>query len=99
MKFPSGEANSGIKWISLLYRNPGNAAACAFVVITQQQQDGFPSPRNIWARALPQTSREEQRLACCFPAQTVWLQEVAETVILPSWCREHVGDEKARQPD
>lgn len=68
MKFPSGEANSGIKWISLLYRNPGNAAACAFVVITQQQQDGFPSPRNIWARALPQTSRKEQRLACCFPA-------------------------------
>lgn len=68
MKFPSGEANSGIKWISLLYRNPGNAAACAFVVITQRQQYGFPSPRNIWARALPQTSRKEQRLACCFPA-------------------------------
>lgn len=67
MKFPSGEANSRIKWISLLYRNLGNAAACAFVVITQQQQDGFPSPRNIWAHALPQTSRKEQRLACCFP--------------------------------
>ena len=32
MKFPPGEANSEIKWISLLYRNPGNATACAFVV-------------------------------------------------------------------
>lgn len=32
MKFPPGEANSEIKWISLLYGNPGNAAACALAV-------------------------------------------------------------------
>lgn len=31
--------------------------------ITQQQHDGFTSPRNIWACALLQTSKKEQRLA------------------------------------
>lgn len=98
MKFPfwGGGAHGEIKWISLLYRNPGNAAACAFVVITQQQQDGFPSPRNIWACALLQTSRKEQRLPPCFPAPGCLISRGGgDWYFAESWCREHVRNEKA----
>lgn len=96
VKFSAGEANSGIKWISLLYRNLGNAAACAFVVITQQQQGGFPSPRNIWACALPQNSRKEQRRACCFSAPGCLISRGGrDWHFTESWCGEHVGNEKA----
>lgn len=67
VKFPPGEVNSEIKWLSLLYRNLGNAAAWASVMMTQHQLYGFTSSRDVQAHALLQTSKKGQCPAHHFP--------------------------------
>lgn len=67
MKFPPGEAHSEMKWIRLLYRNPGNAAACAFVVDYSAATTQFFCLPETYGHVPSCEPAKKSSLGCCFP--------------------------------
>lgn len=62
MKFPPGEANGEIKWISLLYRNPGNVAVCDFAVdYPAAARRFYTSPKHMGM--CPSVNQQERAVA------------------------------------
>lgn len=94
MKFPPGEANSEIKWISLLYRNPGNAAACAFVVDYSAVTLWFDISQNHMAMCPSANQRKSSAGRPLSRARAGRLQEGKMLTFYDGLCRDYIGNEK-----